>query len=570
MAMKRRLLAIVVVLLLLSFIAGCSPGQPMPTIKYLTDDTENAKKFGQAAVEMIRKNLNIELQMENVDFKTRLSRMRNGQFDIVLAGWNGDYNDPMTFLDMWVTNSPYNDVKWSNAKYDELVKKAQTSANAADRIKAMADAEKILLDELPIIPTHWPQLNYAEHAWVKGILRLPVGAGNDYKFTTTTGRPKGDGILNCQAGAEPPDLRTTTMTDVLSFEIMNTVTEGLVRFDGKDYSQGSGLAESFTVSADGTKYTFKIRDAKWSDGTPVTANDFVYAWEQLVSPLTGSEYSFMAFYIKGAEEISNIKIPDKAKDAAGYTKAMDDLNKAFKTFETTGAIAKDAKTLEVNLKAPTGFFLNLLAFPSLFPVNKTAYEKWGEKYGTEANNTLYCGPFTITEWKHGASLTLKKNPSYWDAKTVKLDTIHYDVLKDVNTPVTMYLANELDWIALGNGEIIGKFQKERPSETKQLPRVIAWYWECNPKHPVLKDKKFRQALSTAFDRTEYTKIMGTFAAPATGLVPTSVAGLTPAESYAVKYVGKILPVTANVAEGQKLLKESLKALGYAVPKAPAK
>ena len=570
MVMNRRLLAVVVFALLLSFIAGCSPGQPMPAIKYLTDDTENAKKFGQAAVEMIRKNLGVELQMENVDFKTRLSRSRTQQFDIVLSGWNGDYNDPMTFLDMWTTTSPYNDAKWSNAQYDALIKKAQTTANAADRVKAMADAEKILLDELPIIPLYWPQANFAEHAWVKDILRMPVGAGNDFKFASTTGRPKGDGILNLNAGTEPPDLRTTTMTDVISFEIMNAVAEGLVRFDGKDYSQGSGLAESFTVSPDGLKYTFKIRDAKWSDGTPITANDFVYAWEQLVSPLTGSEYNFMGFYVVGSEEIANIKIPDKEKDAAGYTKAMEDLNKAFKTFETTGAIAKDAKTLEVNLKQPTGYFLNILAFPSLFPVNKAAYEKHGEKYGTEAATTLYCGPFTLTEWKHGASLVLTKNPNYWDAKTVKLNTIHYDELKDINTPVTMYMADDLDTIGLPNGEIITKFQKERPSEVKQLPRVIGWYMTINIKHPVLKDKKFRQALSLGFNREEYTQIMGTFAKPATSLVPTSVAGLTPAESYAEKYVGKILPTTANVTEAQKLMQESLKALGFALPKPSTK
>jgi oligopeptide transport system substrate-binding protein len=461
-------------------------------------------------------------------------------------------------------------MKWSNAKYDELVKKAQTTANQAERMKAMSDAEKILLDELPIIPLFWPQLNYAEHPWVKGILRQPTGAGTEYKYASTQGRPKGEGTLNLNAAQEPPDLRTTTMEDVVSFEIMNACVEGLVRFDGKDYSQGSALAESFTVSADGTKYTFKLRDAKWSDGSPVTANDFVYAWEQLLSPLTGSLYSFLGLYVKGADEINNIKIPDKAKDAAGYTKAMADLDAAFKNFEKVGAIAKDAKTLEVNLKQATGYFLSLMAFPSFFPVNKAAYEKYGEKYGTEPGMILYNGPFYVASWEHGANIVLKKNSTYWDAKTVKLEQIRYDILKDINTPVTMYEANELDTIGVP-GEFIPKFQKDRPTEFKQLPRCIAWYLECNLTHPVLKDKKFRQALSLAFDRTEFcNNVLKNFSTPATGLVPISIAGATPAESYVTKYVGAVLGTKANVTEGMKLMKESLKALGFAVPKPSTK
>lgn len=570
MMVKRRFAAIIAVILVLSLFAGCSPGQPLPVIKFLTDDTENAKKFGQGAVEIIRKNLGVELQMENVDFKTRLARMSKAQFDIVFAGWNGDYNDPMTFLDMWITNSPYNDMKWSNAKYDELIKKAQTTANQADRMKAMSDAEKILLDELPIIPIYWPQLNFAEHSWVQGIIRQPVGAGNEYKFASTSSKPKAPGTLNLNAGQEPPDLRTTTMEDVISFEIMNACAEGLVRFDGKDFSQGSALAESFTVSPDGTKYTFKLRDAKWSDGTPVIASDFVYAWEQLLSPVTGSLYSFLGLYLKGADKINGISIPAKDKDAAGYAKAMADLDAAFKNFETVGAIAKDAKTLEVNLNQATGYFLSLMAFPSFFPVNKAAYEKYGEKYGTEPANILYNGPFVVDTWEHGANIVLKKNPTYWDAATVKLAQIRYDVLKDINTPVTMYEANELDVIGVP-GEFIPKFQKDRPTEFKQLPRCVAWYFEINLTHPVLKDKKFRQALSLAFDRTEFCdNVMRNFAKPATGLVPVSIAGASPAESFATKYVGAVLPVKANLTEAQKLMKESLKALGFAVPKASSK
>ncbi|HHW18287.1 MAG TPA: hypothetical protein GXX30_05245 [Firmicutes bacterium] len=567
MRFKKWFSALVCGLLLLSLVAGCSPGQPLPPIKFLSGDSEVAKKYAMGLQEIVRKGLGIELTLENVDFKTRLQKMRDGDFAIVMAGWAADYNDPMTFLDMWTTNSPYNDVKWSNKQYDDLIAKAKASSDQAERMNLMAQAEKILLEELPIIPIYWPQRNYAEHPWVKGIIRTAIGPGNDWKFAYTEGRPGGDDPqhLNLNLGEEPPDLQSITTTDTVSFDVLNACLEGLVRLgpDGQ-YKPGSGLAESWTVSEDGTKYTFKLKKGlKWSDGTPLTAHDFEYAWKKAVDPRTASQYNYMLFYIKGAEDVANIQLPDKEKEPAKYKEAEAAIQAAM---DKMGVKAVDDLTLEVELVAKNNIFISLTAFPTYFPLNQKAHEKWGDKYATEKDKMLFCGPFVIDKWEHGSKMVLKKNPNYWDAKNVKLEYIQFDMIKDINTPISMYEANQLDAIGVP-GDFIPKFQKERPQEFHQMAEAVAWYLECNLNHPVLKDPKFRKALSMAIDRQAYCdNVLRNYSKPATGLTPPSIAGKDATESFHDKYIGNILPATGNPQEAQKLLKESLKQLGYAMPK----
>jgi len=568
MKVKKWLSALICSVILLSFVAGCSPGQPLPTFKYLTDDSDAAKKYAQGFQQIVKKNLGIDLVIEHVDFKTRLDKMRQGDFAIVMAGWAADYDDPLTFLDMWTTNSPYNDVKWSNKQYDELIAKAKSSSNPQERISAMKQAEAILLKELPVIPIYWPQRNYAEHKYVKGIQRYAVGPGNEFKFAYTEGRPGGDSpqYLALNLGEDPPDLLSVTTTDTVSFDVLNAVMEGLVRCVDNQYKLGSGLAESWTVSEDGLKYTFKLKDGlKWSDGTPLTAADFEFAWKMAVDPRVASQYNFMLFYIKGAEEVANIKVPDPEKDKAGYDAAIKQIEEGLKNM---GVKAKDDKTLEVELKAATPIFINLTAFPTYFPLNKKAYEKWGDKYGTEKDKILFCGPFVIDQWVHKSKMVLKKNPRYWDAKNVKLDEIRFDMIKDLNTPISMFKAQQLDAIGVP-GDFIPDFQQNYPEEFKQMPQAVAWYLGCNLNHPILKDLKFRQALSLGFDRKQYVEgVLKNFSKPATSLTPPSIHG-PDGKSFAdthMKGDPNLLPETANIEQARKLLQESLKGLGYAVPK----
>ncbi len=565
---RKWLLVPAAVILLVLLVSSCSPGQPLPTIKFLSGDSEIAKKYAQGIQENIRKNLGIETVLETVDFKTRLQKMRAMDFDIVFAGWGGDYDDPMTFLDLWVTGSPQNDVKWSNKAYDDFIKKAKASSSPDERMTAMAEAEKILLTEAPIIPLYWPSWNYAEHPWVKDILRSTTGPDLDWKWAYTSGRKAGENKLNMNLGEEPPNLESITTDDQVSFEILNAVSEGLVRKDLKgSYAQGSGLAKSWTVSPDGLTYTFTLKDGlKWSDGSALTAKDFEYAWKAVVDPRNGSTYNYMMFGIKGAEAVANITIPDQAKEPDKYKTAMADLDKAMKEM---GVTAKDDKTLVVTLAAPSGVFVSLTAFPSYFPVKQSFREAKGDKYATEIENMLFCGPFTITEWKHNSKMVLTKNANYWDAATVKMTEIAFDMIKDINTPITMYEADQLDTIGIP-GDFIPKFQKDRPAETKQMAQATTWYLELNPKNAALANPKFRRAISLGFDRKSFCdNVLKNYSVPATAYTPPSIHG-----KDGVVFVDKYVPATARVAatanltEAQKLLKEACKELGFAVPKPP--
>ena len=155
-----------------------------------------------------------------MDFKTRLQKMRDQDFDLVFAGWGADYNDPMSFLDLWVTDGPYNDVGYSNAEFDELIATAKKSTDQQERMEAMAKAEKILLDEAPIIPVYWRQRNYAEHPWVKNIIRTAFIPSNEWKWAYTEGRAAGENVLNLNLGEEPPDLQSVTCTDTVSIDVL--------------------------------------------------------------------------------------------------------------------------------------------------------------------------------------------------------------------------------------------------------------------------------------------------------------------------------------------------------------
>ncbi|MBE3519612.1 MAG: hypothetical protein IMW97_04840 [Firmicutes bacterium] len=555
------LAALMAVAMLTPLVAGCAGGQPMPPIKLLAGDTEAAKRYSMGIQEILRNNLGIEIQIENVDFNTRLQKMRNGEFSMCLAGWLGDYNDPSTFLDLWKTDSPYNDVKWSNKRYDELMNKARESSDPIERMKAMQEAEKILLEELPIVPLYWPQRNYVEQNYVKGVLRSVIGPEIDLKWAYTEGRPGGDDPqhLNLNLGENPPDLFSCTTTDVVSFDVLNHVMEGLVRLtpDGT-YAQGSGLAESWTESEDGTHFEFKIKaNAKWSDGSPVTAHDFEYAWKTALDPRTASQYNYMLFWIKGAEELANIQVPDKETDPQGYEAAIAKIEEAKKNL---GVKAVDDRTLVVDLKNRTPWFISLLAFPTYFPVKESAHKKWGEEYATDKNKMLYCGPFVIDKWVPDSEMVLKKNPYYWDKDNVKLEYIHFDMIKDINTPVTMFDAQQLDTMGVP-GDFIPKYLEA--GMLKQMPDATCWYLELNLKDPLFQNAKIRKAISLAFDRKTFCdNVLRNYSKPATSFTPPTIQGENATVSFAEKYIGKVLNETANKEEAVKLFKQGLKELGY--------
>src|SRR5690606_9979235 len=218
------------------------------------------------------------------------------------------------------------------------------------------------------------------------------------------------GVLNVQVDVEVATMDPQMATDGTSFEVIANTIEGLYTLDESGVAVPS-LAEKTDVSEDGLTYTFTLKDATWSNGTPVTADDFVYAWQRLADPDTASEY----YYIMGIAGVVN----------------ADEISAGEKDPKELGVTAIDEKTLEVKLNHPVPFFESLMAFPSFFPMNQAFFEEAGENYGTSADTLIANGAFEITSYEPAATtIELEKNPDYFDADNVSLDGIKYQVIKD--------------------------------------------------------------------------------------------------------------------------------------------
>ncbi|AGE21295.1 oligopeptide/dipeptide ABC transporter substrate-binding protein [Geobacillus sp. GHH01] len=285
---------------------------------------------------------------------------------------------------------------------------------------------------------------------------------------------KKEQVLNLLDSSEIPSLDSALATDQVSFIVLNNVMEGLYRL-GKDNKPVPGVAESHEVSEDGKTYTFKLRkDAKWSNGDPVTAHDFVFAWKRVLDPKTKAEYAYIMYDIKNAEEVNTGKLP---VDQLGV-KALDDY------------------TLQVELKNPIPYFISLTVFGTFMPQNEKFVKAQGDKYGLEANTTLYNGPFVLSEWKHEQGWTYEKNPNYWDKDTVKLEKINVKVVKDTATAVNLYETKQADRVGL-TAEFVDKYKNDKNFKTELDPSL---YWlRMNTKKEPLNNVNARKAIAMAID-----------------------------------------------------------------------
>ncbi|ADL69564.1 extracellular solute-binding protein family 5 [Thermoanaerobacterium thermosaccharolyticum DSM 571] len=342
-------------------------------------------------------------------------------------------------------------------------------------------------------------------------------------------------VLNLNLIQEPPTLDPQKATDVVSIDILTEVLDGLTRYDkdGK-IKPGSGLAKSWDISKDGLTYTFHLRDAKWSDGNPITAQDFEYAWKRALDPNTASQYAYQLFYIKGAEEYNSGK--GSADQVA--VKALDD------------------KTLQVTLKAPTPQFLGLTSFVTYLPLEKSIYEKYGDKVGTDPDKLVYSGPFVISQWNHEQSITLKKNKDYWDSSSVKLQTVNFSMIKDNNTLVQNYDNNTLDSIFVP-GDYIDKYKNSSEYSDKAL--ATNWYVQFNTKSPVFKNADIRKAFTLAIDRKTFVEqVTKDGSIPAEAVVPPGVPGYN---GDFRKEAGETYFKDNDVAQAKELLKKGMSELG---------
>ncbi len=316
------------------------------------------------------------------------------------------------------------------------------------------------------------------------VILLLVGCVNSKPSATTSAEsnspsasPAKAKVINLGKDVELASMDSAIATDGLSFEVIAATIEGLYTIDADGVPQFA-MAEKVVLSDDGLNYTFTIRDAKWSNGTPVTAKDFEFAWKRLVTPETASEYSF----IMGVAGVKN------ADAIVAGEKGIDEL----------GVKATDDKTLVVELDRPVAFFNSLLAFPSFYPINEAFYKEKGAQYALTADALLANGPFKMKTWEvGGTTFYLEKNPDYFDAGNIKVDGLNYKVIKDTQQSILAYENGDLDYVLL-TGEQIVNYQKS--PEYHNIVAGYLWYLSPNQKVPGLENPNLRKALSLAYDK----------------------------------------------------------------------
>ncbi|WJE16852.1 peptide ABC transporter substrate-binding protein [Halobacillus sp. ACCC02827] len=365
------------------------------------------------------------------------------------------------------------------------------------------------------------------------------GSSDDSSDSSSDGEasPDSEQVLNLYDTAEIPTMDSSLATDAVAFQFLGSTMDGLYRL-GEGAEAEPGIATEHEVSEDGLTWTFTLReDAVWSNGDPVTANDFVYAWQRAVNPDTASEYGpyMMSGVIKNAEAI-----------AAGDTPVED-----------LGVKADGDYTLTVELEKPIPYFESLTTFGTFLPLNQKFVEEQGDQYALEADTLVYNGPFVMTEWNHGEGWTLEKNEDYWDAENVKLDTINVKVVKDTATAVNLYETGEVDRVNLSS-EFVDQYQTSEEFGVKEEPTLF--YLKMNQENEILGNVNARKAIQMAIDRQSMVDvILNNGSIPAVGDIPAKFAN-HPESGEDFRDINGDL-IEYNLDEAQKLWSTAKEELG---------
>lgn len=306
-------------------------------------------------------------------------------------------------------------------------------------------------------------------------------SGNSEGSNADGGEGEASQVLNISATADIPTLDSTKAHDGVAFTVLNNVNEGLYRQD-ENHQPIEALVTEHTENEDQTVHTFTLRESKWSNGDPVTAQDFEYAWKRVMKDASPYNFMFVTASIKNAEAIMN-----------GEADA-----------DELGVKAIDEKTLEVTLESANPLLESLLTFPTFLPQNQKFVEEQGDQYALEAENILFNGPFTLTDWTHEQGWNYEKNEDYWDAEAVKLDKINAFVVKDPTTGVNLYETNKVDRIELSS-ESVDQYKEDPNFDTILEPSMI--FLRFNHTHPVLGNKNIRQAINMAIDKESLTDVI---------------------------------------------------------------
>lgn len=323
-------------------------------------------------------------------------------------------------------------------------------------------------------------------------------------------------------GVDPTTLDPRKVRDLNSVTVAHMLFEGLVYINSLEKPE-LALAKDVHISPDLKTYTFHLRESFWSNGDPVTAEDFVYAWKKVVSPNFPSDNAFQLYPIQGAAAAK----------------------KGEASVEGLAVRALDSYTLQVELESPTPYFLELLAHPVFFPINK----KYDEEEGTPL---LTNGPFSLVSWQHNHQLSLRKNPLYWNAEIIQLEEVHFAIVSE-DTALKMFEKGELDWVGSPLSALPGDAlpHLKTAGELRDKSFLGTFFISCNTEGNLLSSTKVRRAFGLAVDRQALvTHVLQGGQTPATGLVPVLM-GLKETPYFK----------DADIQEAGRLFSEGLQEMG---------
>ena len=356
------------------------------------------------------------------------------------------------------------------------------------------------------------------------------------------------GTLNMRNTMEPTSLNTLLATYAYDFTPINAMIECLYRDDENDVPQPAG-AETVDISDDKLVYTFHLReDATWSNGDPVVATDYEFAWQQALNPEVASDYAYMLYFIHNAEPYFNGEVE----------------------WSEVGVKVIDDYTLEVTLDNPLPYATDLFAFPTLAPINQKFYEEVGaDKYATDAEYFCCNGMYELTEWSHNSQIVFQKREDYWNADAVGPDEIVYKIITDSQAGLNSYLSREIDYTDLDSGEVVQQAEAAG-FEVGVKPARSSYYLIVNTEDEFMSNQNLRLALAYAIDKQALIDtVYQNDNQPMTSFTPPAIMGAAGADGPTFQEAlleerGEMYPGSGDLEKAQEYLQAALEELGCTV------
>lgn len=353
------------------------------------------------------------------------------------------------------------------------------------------------------------------------------------------------GTLNMRNTMEPTSLNTLLATYAYDFTPINAMIECLYRDDENDVPQPAG-AETVDISDDKLVYTFHLReDATWSNGDPVVATDYEFAWQQALNPEVASDYAYMLYFIHNAEPYFNGEVE----------------------WSEVGVKVIDEYTLEVTLDNPLPYATDLFAFPTLAPINQKFYEEVGaDKYATDAEYFCCNGMYELTEWSHNSEIVFEKREDYWNADAVGPDTIVYKIITDSQAGLNSYLSREIDYTDLDSGEVVQQAEAAG-FEVGVKPARSSYYLIVNTEDEFMSNQNLRLALAYSIDKQALVDtVYQNDNQPMTSFTPPAIMGANDSsfQEALVAERGEMYPGSGDLEKAQEYLQAALEELGCTV------